>query len=538
MRQIESNGDTGMSAVLEASARQSPWRHALPSLALLLAVILWLYRDAAATMIETWARSETFAHAFLVVPISLWLIWRKRTRLAALTPRPQPLILALLLVPGALMLAGQLVSVNAATQFAMVSMLVLAVPAVLGLEVAATILFPLLFLFFAVPLGEFLFPAMMDSTADFTVAALRLTGVPVYREGRQFLIPSGHWSVVEACSGVRYLIASLMVGTLFAYLNYRSTKRRLIFVGVAIVVPIVANWLRAYMIVMIGHLSDNRLAVGADHLFYGWVFFGIVIMIMYAIGARWSEPESPHRDLQRQPPLMTVSGQAPPRGAAATTATAAVAIAIACLPVVIMHWVQRTETQIVTPHLNLPPALAGPWKGTAVQVASWKPRFDNPSAEILRNYSDGRHVVGLYLAYYRDQGPDRKLVSSENTLVASMDNEWNLIRSGTREVSSDASTWTVNTAEVLGSVNPGSLKRPHLTVWQWYWIGGRWVAGDAAAKLYGALARLLGRGDDGAALVVFTDNEQPGAAAAALQDFCLANASLLDDLLRQTRAGR
>ena len=40
----------------------------------------------------------------------------------------------------------------------------------------------------------------------------------------------------------------------------------------SIVVPIVANGGRAYMIVMIGHLSGMKLAVGADHLVYGWVF--------------------------------------------------------------------------------------------------------------------------------------------------------------------------------------------------------------------------------------------------------------------------
>ena len=66
-----------------------------------------------------------------------------------------------------------------------------------------------------------------------------------------------------------------------------------VLVGVAIVVPVVANWLRAYMIVMLGHLSNNTIAVGVDHLVYGWVFFGIVIMLMFWIGARWAERNLP-----------------------------------------------------------------------------------------------------------------------------------------------------------------------------------------------------------------------------------------------------
>jgi exosortase len=109
----------------------------------------------------------------------------------------------------------------------------------------------------------------MDRTADFTVAAIRASGVPVHREGNYFLIPSGRWSIVEACSGLRYLIASFMVGCLYAYLSYRSPVRRATFIAASIVVPIVANWLRAYMIVMHGHLPSNRIAVGDDHFISG-----------------------------------------------------------------------------------------------------------------------------------------------------------------------------------------------------------------------------------------------------------------------------
>ena len=139
---------------------------------------------------------------------------------------------------------------------------------------ARVLAFPLAFLFFAVPFGEIFVPTLIDWTADFTVAALRFSGVPVYREGNHFVIPTGRWSVVEACSGVRYLIASLMVGTLYAAIAYRSARRRACFIVAAILVPIVANWLRAYMIVMLGHLSNNRLATGVDHIIYGWMFFG------------------------------------------------------------------------------------------------------------------------------------------------------------------------------------------------------------------------------------------------------------------------
>src|SRR5690606_24456170 len=105
-------------------------------------------------------------------------------------------------------------------------------------------------------------------------------------------IPSGDWSVVEGCSGLRYLIASITLGCLYAYLTYRSQVRRLVFVAVALIFPVIANGLRAYMIVMIAHLSDMKLALGVDHFIYGWVFFGLVMLLMFWIGSFWSESQA------------------------------------------------------------------------------------------------------------------------------------------------------------------------------------------------------------------------------------------------------
>ena len=288
----------------------SVWRAPLLAFIALLAVVLGLCYATAEAMVQIWLRSETFTHAFVVPPIVLWLVWRQRDALRLMTPRPCVWALLPLAGAAAAWLLGNLVWANSVSQLAFTAMLVLAVPVVLGVQVTRALAFPLAFLFFAVPVGEFLTPVMMQWTADFTVMALRASGIPVYREGLQFVIPSGNWSVVEACSGIRYLMASFMVGSLFAYLNYVSTKRRLAFVAVSLAVPILANWLRAYLIVMLGHLSDNKIATGVDHLVYGWVFFGIVILAMFFIGARWAEPPlavAPRLSMWRQPSRLMAS---------------------------------------------------------------------------------------------------------------------------------------------------------------------------------------------------------------------------------------
>jgi exosortase A len=238
---------------------------------------------------EIWWRSDTYAHGLIVLPVFGWLVWRGRDRLAVAQARPAAWMAVPALLAGLAWLLGQMVSVAAASHFFLVSLVVITLVGTLGWPLSRVLLFPLMFLFFGVPIGDFMLPTLMKYTAEFTVWALRLSGVAVYQEGLHFVVPNGRWSVVEACSGIRYLIASLTVGALYAYLNYTSLKRRLLFMLVAVAVPVLANWIRAYMIVMLGYLSDNRIAAGVDHLIYGWVFFGIVISLVFWIGGRWHE---------------------------------------------------------------------------------------------------------------------------------------------------------------------------------------------------------------------------------------------------------
>jgi len=512
-----------LEAPLSVESNRRAWRIALPAVSLCVLWIVGWYWSTGSGMVKIWARSDTFAHGFVVLPIVLWLIWRDRSLLGRVTPRPNFWALAPLAVAGFTWMVGELTSTNAVSQLALVALLVLTVPAVLGVPAMRELGFPLAFLFFAVPIGEFVMPKLMEWTADFTVLALRLSGIPVYREALQFVIPSGNWSVVEACSGIRYLIASLMVGTLYAYLNYRSLSRRLIFIGFAILVPIVANWLRAYMIVMLGHLSGNTLAVGVDHLIYGWLFFGIVIMIMFAIGARWREDYAAEVDAATVP---VVREEVTPPGRFWLAG-----LAVAVVAAIWQVGYSALEGRDPAP-LSQFATVASGWDSAPGGLTAWQPRFNDPSAESHRTFNKEGRGVGLYLAYYRNQDYGRKLVNSENVLVASLDPAWSKVASGTREVSLNQQALMIDTAELRGA-------RGHeLVAWQWFWINGQWTASPYWAKVYTALSRLQGRGDDSAAVVVYTRKEVPGGPDAVLATFVRDHAASIAAALRETSENR
>ncbi|MCL2345570.1 MAG: exosortase A [Desulfobulbus sp.] len=497
------------------------WRQTLRLLPLLIAWLLYWYWDTAAAMVGIWYRSETYAHAFLVPPITLWLIWRQRAVILAEQPRTSLLLAAPVAFTTLAWLLGELTAVNALTQFALVATLVLAIMTLLGPAVSKRLAFPLAFLFFSVPFGEFMLPQLMAWTADFTVLALRASGVPVYQEGLQFIIPSGHWSVVEACSGIRYIIASVTVGTLFAYLNYTSLSRRLLFIAVALIVPVFANWLRAYMIVMLGHLSDNRIATGVDHLIYGWLFFGVMILIMFLIGARWAEPAA-----VAAPPV--AAAPSAPATVRAWLAAFAVALIAAAGPLAFAV-IDRADQSGPVLLAALP--TPGGWQEGA-DLPSWKPDFSGAAAELQASFQRDGQPVGLYIGYYRHQDYQNKLVTSTNTLVASADKQWAVVARDTVAPVTAGLPARVVAAELLAS---GSSPEIRLRAWQWYWIDGRLTAADASAKWFTALSRLAGRGDDAAVVILYA----PAATAAvALPAFAADGAPEINRLLAATREQR
>ena len=510
-----------------------PLQRALPAL-LLLATLLALFYDTAAAMVGIWMRSDTFAHATLVPPIALWLVWRRRAHLAQLQPRAVPWML--LPVAGAclLWLLGELAGVNSATQFALVALLVLLVPTVFGFAVSSEILFPLMFLFFAVPIGEFMVPYMMEWTADFTVAALSVSGVPVYREGLQFVVPSGNWSVVEACSGVRYLIATFMVGSLFAYLNYQSNQRRALFMVASIGLAIVANWLRAYMIVMLGHLSGNQLAVGADHLVYGWVFFGFIIMVMFMVGARWSEPD------KRAPEALSAqSAQSTPVAHdGRQTWIVTVGVLGLLLATQAAMWRLDQPSGKAAPVLALPAVLPGDWASGGAPLADWKPGYRLPSAVAQSVYRSGDQDVAVWVAYYRDQGYERKLVTSTNVLVEHESTDWAVSGTGVSPLRAGSAAAGVRTLSLRSPANANAEARTKLDVAYVYWIGGRYTTSDAEAKLMLAWNRLLGHGDDSAVLFFYTAQRDAGKSAQVLRDFISLQLGPLGEMLGATAAAR
>ncbi|HEB67294.1 MAG TPA: exosortase A [Gammaproteobacteria bacterium] len=466
----------------ETPALAAGWFRALILLTFCLILLLIVFLPTFRDIVSLWWRSSTYNHGFLILPIVGYLIWQSRHRMASLTPAPSLVAVVVMLGASLLWVMGKLAGVAVVEQFAAVAMLPVTAWGILGTKVAQTLLFPLTYILFAVPAGDFLVGPLQDITAEFVVWALKLTGIPVYLEGRYFYIPSGAFEVAEACSGVGYLIASLALGTLYAYLTYRSPWRRLAFIVLSGVVPIVANGVRAYVIVMIADLSDYTLAVSIDHIIYGWVFFGVVMLLLFWLGSLFREDI---RDPAEEPgPVMPSTGDGP-RGNVLLAAGLIVVLALATKGMVILDAARTAGIPEAAVGL---PAGQGGWEGPVTAGDGWRPRF-RKAEELVGDYGRGSSAVRLYLAYYSGRDRDAELINWANRLYGDEHrrlDEW-------RE-SMDLpgrGRWRVNAVLIEDDAERRLL-------WYWYEVGGTPTISKVEAKALALRQRLLG-GEQGAA---------------------------------------
>ncbi|MBX2857603.1 MAG: exosortase [Cellvibrionaceae bacterium] len=261
----------------------------------LIATVIWLAawalvtQSALVSAMSVWYINDTYNHCFFILPGALYMIWQQRG--AIMAQRSKMSLIGALMVLGLLIIfaLGLAAYINVLQHIAIFAILPAMALMLFGFNVVRKVAFPLAFIVFSIPIGEELIPAFQDITAAISMFLLRLIDIPVYREGLYITIPGGHFVVAEACSGVRFFIACVVLASVFAYLNFISYWRMAAFGLFSLLLPIVANGIRAFGIIFIGYKTDMQQAVDADHLIYGWVFFSAVVIILILAGKRMSD---------------------------------------------------------------------------------------------------------------------------------------------------------------------------------------------------------------------------------------------------------
>lgn len=476
---------------------QSAWRRHGLAFAAALVGLLALFRRDLAELANIWWTSTTYGHCLFVLPVLGWLVWQRRDGLAQVRPVAWAPGLAVVAAGAVGWLLGDAASAAIVRQFGLLIMIWGAVAAILGPNVVRGLAFPLAWAAFLVPFGEEMEGPLQTLTANVSVAMLHLAGLDAQLDGVLIRTSFGFFEVAEACSGAKFVIAMLAFGTLAANVCFVSWRRRAAFMAAAIVVPIVANCIRAFGTMYAAHLTSVETATGLDHIVYGWVFFAVVMAGVLAIGWRWFDraPDDPVIDparLQRTWPFtMDV------RLAAGTTLAFAATVAVLAASIA-----GRADALPLNPAL---PEVPGWHKAGLSRSAPWAPNYPGADRFLMQRYVDGRgRAVDLAVATYAGQHEGKELIAFGQGAIRENDS-WVRIED----------LPALDGGSALRMTAPGPVER---TVITWYRIGGMTTGSQRTAKLATMAAKFSGGPQAGSAVLLSAEGEQ-GAARAAIADF-------------------
>jgi exosortase len=228
-------------------------------------------------LVWQWWDDPNYSHGFVVPLFSAFLVWSRRDELKGLVTTGHWTGLLVLLAGVAALVVGEVGSENFLTRSSLVVVLTGLLLFNVGWPVVRAMAFPLVFLFFMIPLPATVFYAitfpLQRLAAQNAAWALDMLGVPVLMDGNILHLSRISLGVVEACSGIRSLISLLAVAVAWAYLTLPGVVSILILAAAAVPITILANAVRVVTTGLIGQWLGIEYAQGFFHSASGWVIF-------------------------------------------------------------------------------------------------------------------------------------------------------------------------------------------------------------------------------------------------------------------------
>lgn len=495
-------------AVINAAAGKNPWAAPIAAFGAIATACAVLLHPTAWSMVKTWASSSSFHHGFAVAPAAVWMI-------VAMSPRPasssSPIPGAALLFVGiCIWLAGRAANVALVEQLAFVTLLIGAVGVAFGAQALRAWGYPLAFLYFLVPFGASLTPVLQLATAQTVVGLLAAVGTPVGLEGVLIKTPAGAFEIAEACAGLRFLTAAVMVAAIFAYASFHSWRKRVLFLAFAVVLALAANGVRAFLMVLIATLTEKRWAIGPDHWLAGWAFYAIVFAVLIVVGQRFAD---------RRTPIEVAAGGPGRRGLAAVIPAVGL-IALASLYADFV--IDRTPAHAAPASVSL---LNAPGWRILPPPQNWRAHLPLADRTAAATYETADQTVYISLGFFTHGRQGAEIVTYANR--AWDGEEWRKI------AGENAVVYLFGRSEKAAFDLLAGPEHRRLAAVTAYWLDGEIYLKPWRVKLAQMKTKLMGRNPPGGIIVIAASyRRDPAEAIAAIRSYTTAVEPLEDWLAR------
>ncbi len=502
-------------------------------------LLLGVYYSTLAQLVFHGWRRDDYSYGYLIPFVVLYLIWDKRSRLASLPSKPSWTGFALVGTAFCLFWIGEL----GGEYFTLYISLWLMIAGLcwihLGWQKLKELAFPLIMLFTMFPLPNFLYTKISWQlkliSSQLGVLMMQAVGMSAYREGNVIDLGFTQLQVVDACSGLRYLIPLIVLGLLLAYFFKAPFWKRVVVVVSTVPLSILTNSLRIALTGILYERWGAAVAEGFFHGFSGWFIFivslGVLLAEMWVLtrfGRRRSEGRGHPQELQDGRGKVGEGQKLEHQARWWAQAQFWAAVVLLSATLAISQGVEfREKIPISKPFVQFP-LQVGEWTGSKVGMEDQILDALDLSDYVMIDYRDrAGKQVNFYVAYYESQRKGESIHTPETCLPGS---GWLFRQAGRTDVPvPDHRTHPMPVNRAL--MQKGSTKQ---MVYYWFPQRGRILTNAYELKLYAFWDALTRQRTDGALVRLITpiyDVEEPAQAEQRLQTFIRDISPVLEEYL-------
>jgi exosortase len=145
-----------------------------------------------------------------------------------------------------------------------------------GIKTVFTLRLLLLLPIFTIPVWDQLTTPLVNLSGFVVGNMVQLIALPAVIEGNSIFIPYGQIVIADGCSGLRYFEIALALAYIISLLNNYKESKLLVALLIAAALGLVANWIRIFILVLIGYESKMESSLMSNHEYFGWMLFGIM----------------------------------------------------------------------------------------------------------------------------------------------------------------------------------------------------------------------------------------------------------------------
>ena len=251
-------------------------------LTLSLAIYLIVFQQTIFDIVTAWTRyDESMGHGFLVLCVCVYLLHKtafwKYGEETCVELRWVPSLILCCIVWG----ITDTVDIDIIQQFVLPLIVIQVVLVIFGYRFGKRLILPVAFIYFAIPVWDYLNESLVSLTSFAVLRLVKLTSITAFIEGNSIFIPSGEVLIASGCSGLRYFIVGLFLSALSSYLFFHTLTWRLSIIICSVVLSLVANWTRVYVITLVAYYSEMQSPLVKNHETLGWVIFLVFMLPLF-----------------------------------------------------------------------------------------------------------------------------------------------------------------------------------------------------------------------------------------------------------------